>query len=191
MKLKSMLSLSMLAVSAFFLNGCSDDESPTLRFKGADGEIITLKGANLYLMDEEDNDDLIYRDYFISDGELTGTESGWYLENYSGGTYFLAIELAVPIENDFAPGDYPQRSSLEEAEAGSNTSYIRLKREDGSKYSSLDNLAPVKVSGGFDDGDKMTIKFKGKLIYDPVSGSEEEVTTEFYYSGRVQDVRPF
>jgi len=185
----------MLVASLFLLNSCGDDESPSLQFKTSDGQTINLKGAKLFLAREDDSNNHKYRDYFISDGELAEGEDGWSLSSFTGATYYFAIELAVPAENDFASGDFPQLSNWGDAEDDANISYIYLENEDESYYStdSEEDQSLVKVSGGFDDGDKMTLKFKGKLsyyYYDNELGSiEEEQTIEFYYSGRVVDKR--
>jgi len=40
----------LLACIVFMFNSCSDDESPKLQFIEQDGSSITLKNANLYLM---------------------------------------------------------------------------------------------------------------------------------------------
>ncbi|HEY3405801.1 MAG TPA: hypothetical protein VGK59_20595 [Ohtaekwangia sp.] len=195
MKLKSLLCISILAASTFFLNGCGDDEkSPSLLFKSSEGDVIDLKGANLYLASEDEYNGHIYRDYFISDGELKeGAENGWGLGHYNGATYYLAIELGVPAGDDFAAGDYPL-SNWSEAEADENWSYIELKNEN-EYYNSTYNMDLVTVSGGFDDGDKMTVKFKGELTYyydytEESGWEEKDVTGEFYYSGKIIDKRP-
>jgi len=183
--------MSMLSASAFFLNGCGNDESPSLLFKSSEGDVINLKGANLYLAGEGEYNGHIYREYFISDGELTDSGNGWDLDDYTGATYYLAVQLGVPIGDDYAAGDYPL-SNWTTGDADANTGFIEMDIET-EYYTSTYNNDPIHVSGGFDDGDKMTLKFNGELAYHyPVeSGWEEkDVTGEFNYSGKVIDKRP-
>ena len=191
MKLKSLLCLSALAASAFFLNGCSDDESSSFRFKSSEGDVIHLTGAKLYLTGEYEYKEHIYREYFISDGELKESENGWGLGDYIGATYCLGVQLGVPIEDDFTPGVYPL-SDWSEAEADENIGYIELKKET-EYYNSTYNRDPVNVSGGFEGGEKMTLKFNGDITYyyDQIESGwqEKEVTGEFNYSGKVIDKR--
>jgi hypothetical protein len=181
------------------LSSCKDDEkeSPKLEFT-FDGETISLKGANLYLTRESTSSGRPYRDYFISDGTYTNADNdqGWSLEDYEGATYYLAIELGAPVDGNLTVGEFPSFSSWSNQEDNLAVSYIYLESGTGNDeveyYSSDEDNSPVIVSGGLDDGDKMTLKFDGTLSYYYYNGTawvENTVTGKFLYTGTVNDER--
>jgi hypothetical protein len=126
-------------------------------------------------------------------------DDGWSLEDYDDATYYLAIELAVPLEHEVEAGEYPQYNNWSLPENDENMSYIYLESGEGNDYFEYytedidENHEPVVVTGGVDDGDKMTVKFSGRLTYYYYNGTnwvENSVSGKFYFSGRVQDMRP-
>ncbi len=196
MKLKSLLMYGLI-VTMGLLSSCKDDESPKLQFV-FDGETISLTGANLYLTRQSTYDNRTYRDYFISDGTYTNADAndGWSLDDYDGATYYLAIELASVVAGDLTVGEFPSYSNWGLPEDNSTISYIYLESGTGNDeiqyYSDDEDHLPVTVSGGLEDGDKMTLKFNGKLTYyyyDGANWVENSVTGKFYYSGTVNDER--
>ena len=199
MKLKSTLTSFMVAAFLVLIHSCSsDDTAPKQQFV-INGETITLKGANLYLTGGSNCcNDHDYRDYFITDGEFV-SGSGWSKSDYTNATYYLAVELAVPAANGFEPGEFPIYYSFSSAPAESNISYIWYENA-ANDETYFDCESPetsehesVVVSGGFDDGETMTVKFTGKLrvyYYDGMNWVDEELTGKVYFKGEVNDVRP-
>jgi hypothetical protein len=193
MKKSKLFTLSIIAVT-LLLNSCSkSDESPKLQFT-FNGETITLKGANLYLENESTYLNRTYRDYFITDGVAVG-DGGWSLSSYTGATYYLAIELASPVDGELVKGSFSQHYNWSNADGELPISYIYLERDNDFYYQSPENntdTSPVIVSGGLNDGEKMTLKFSGTLTYEHYNGEnwvEESVSGKFYFSGVVKDVR--
>jgi hypothetical protein len=192
------------------LSSCKDDEkvspklekvSPKLEFV-FDGKTISLKGANLYLTGEYNtggsNVGRPYRDYVISDGIYTNADGdlGWSLDDYDGATYSLVIELFAPVDGDITVGEFPSYANWDLQEDNSTISFIYLESGTGNdeiSYSSTNqNNSPVVVSGGLEDGDKMTLKFDGTLIYRYFNGTSwvtNSVTGKFNYTGTVNDER--
>ena len=100
--------ISALLLSTTLLAACGDDDnaSPKEQFTFAE-EKINLKSANLYLVDEDIYSDThVYRDYFITDGVYNGG-GGWDLDDFTGATYYIAVELAAPTDDEVGPGEYP------------------------------------------------------------------------------------
>jgi hypothetical protein len=191
---------STLVIAVLAFTACSDDDSSPKKQFSFDGETVTLKGANLYLTYDGNagNGTHLYRDYFISDGTYTNADGndGWSMEDYENATYFLAIELATPLEDEIGPGEFPQWSNWTGVET--NISYIYYESGDGEdevEYytdSDTEDNSPVIVSGGVEDGDTMTLKFSGKLKYyffDGTNWVEETVSGKFYFKGEVKDER--
>jgi hypothetical protein len=186
-----------LFVGILFLNSCSKDEtSPKLQFVSEDGETYSLKGANLFLTGSGTVENTDYKHYIITDGisYTNGTgHGGWDLGDFNESTYYLGVELRMPGGTDFGPGNFPQfdawntMSSWMQLETGTENNKVQY-------YTSYeDETSAVKVSGGFADNDTMTFKFSGTLWYSYYNGSnwvEEGVTGKFYFTGKVQDVRP-
>lgn len=197
MKFKSLLTLGLLA-SALFLNSCSkDDASPKLQLV-ADGDTYTLKGANLYLTRGSSYNGHNYRDYIISDGTLINGNDGWGLEDYTGATYYLAVEISSPSGETLTTGSFPQYYDWSSVPAESGMSYVYMESGTGNDYFYFEtpeatDEAPVTVTGGLEDGNKMTLKFNGTLYYyyfDGVNWVDKTVSGKFYFSAKVQDKRP-
>lgn len=195
---KKLIALLMSGVALF--SGCSDDnelkEQITLN-----GEKFSLKDANIYLAEESTYADHLYRDYFITDGTYTNANGsdGWSIGAYDNATFYLAIELAVPEGETIGAGKYPQLYNWSNSGADDNISYIYLETaaEDETYveiYTGEDVVddSPVVVSGGVDDGETMTLKFDGKVIYYYYNGTnwvEEEKRITIAFKGKVSDVR--
>lgn len=198
MNLKRILT-GTLAVITLLLAACGDDDNsgPKEQFAFGD-ETITLKDANLYLVEEDTYSDThIYRDYFITDGTYNG-EGGWDLESFTGATYYIAVELAVPDDEEVGPGEYPAFWTWSGATETSNISYVYMEMGEGEDYVEFDLLPAadgddnVEVSGGVDDGDTMTLKFNGTLSYYYFDGEDwvtDNESGKFYFKGEVDDVR--
>lgn len=191
---------STLVIAVLAFTACSDDDSSPKEQFSFDGETIALKDAKIYLTYEGEagNGTHLYRDYFISDGTYTNADGndGWSMEDYDNATYFIAVELAVPFEEEIGAGEFPQWSSWTGVET--NISYIYVESGDGADeveyYTDNDNEdnSPVIVSGGMEDGDTMTLKFNGKLTYYFFNGTnwvEETVSGKFNVKGKVNDER--
>lgn len=199
MKIKCSFFL-LLICSVFLLNSCNDDESPQLQFVQEDGSSITLKNANLYLMNsgsfEGDLGDFDYRDYYITDG-VYSEGSPFDITSYEGATYFIFVGLAVPSGESFATGNYTIRYDYSTAPAGQNFSYLYVEVANGNEYyESYDNISnsPIKVSGGLNGGNTMTIQYNGTLkYYQFTEGVGWDAGTAFtgklFYKGTVSDER--
>lgn len=196
------LFMSAFILAALILNSCSDDESPKLQFVAGD-KTISLKGANLYLTYEGSYDNRTYRDYFITDGTFTNGDgnNGWSLDDYEGATYYLAFEIASVVEGELDKGEFPNYSNWDLPADNSRISYLYFESGTGTNYIEIypeyngdyEGETPLEVSGGIDDGQKMTIKFKGGSLeyyyYDGANWVEETVTADLYFSGKVKDER--
>lgn len=193
MKSKRILLITLFGLVLTF-NSCKDDEKPAMKFS-FDGNSISLSGANLYLQysnNAYNNHD--YRQYYITDGTYNGG-ARYLVSSYDGATYLMEIDLAVPGGTSFTTGDYPQ-ANWNALELNQLASYIYLESGVENEYISLESIAddaPVKVSGGFEDGEKMTLKFTGTLYYEYYNGTNwvvDEITGNFNFTGTVQDERP-
>lgn len=188
---------NLLAVVLFvtFTFSCSDEkESPKLVFKFKDNtKSIDLKRSNFFLLREDEQGDFVYRNYAISDGEYIEGETGDELNEYTNATYLIFIQLAV--RESFSPAYYFQSTSWS-TQVGDFYSYLyATSRDESSLFTDADD-SPIKISGGFNDGDKMKLQFTGELNYsrlDQSSGnvinSDEEVV--FYFEGIIDDRRQF
>lgn len=191
MNIKKMLA-AILALAVVLLSACGDDEKPAPKAKfDFNDNTVSLKDANLYLLYEnQDGSGHIYRDYFISDG-VYSEGNGWSLNSYTGATYLIAVELGVPTtEEVLTPGEYPLYYSFSTAPETSNVSWLMFDSEDA-YFETPDGILdgdPIEISGAFDDGDMMTIKFNGTLAFysDKLS---DQVSGKFYFKGEVQDER--
>jgi hypothetical protein len=192
MKMKKMLS-AILALAIVLLSACGDDDKPAApkaKFDFNDNT-VSLTDANLYLMYENtDGSGHIFRDYFITDG-VYDEGNGWSMNSYTGATYLIAVEVGVPVaEEVLTPGEYPLYYSFSTAPENSNIGWFMFDSE-AFYYETPNEILdgdPIEISGAFDDGDTMTIKFNGTLEFYP-DGPSEEVSGKFYYKGEVQDVR--
>lgn len=210
MKKQFKFSLSRLAVctlvliSAIVFQGCNDDEDSENKFEFIfNGEAISLTGANLYMVREYDGvitGSRPGRDYSVTDGIYTNENGGygWTLDDYEDATYFLVIQLGVPDAEELGIGGFPQFESWNDADLSSNVSYLQMKYGEGNSLhgyytdNETEDHSPVVITGGLEDGDKMTFQFKGSLTYGHYDGTNwvyETVSGEFYYTGTVQDKR--
>jgi hypothetical protein len=183
----------MLTVAVLLFSACGDDEKSTPKnqfaFEGEDA--FTLKGANLYLVYEgNDGSGHIYRDYIITNGTYVDG-NGWSFDDYTDATYIMAVELGVPEEEELSDGAYPLYSSFSNAAETSNVSWVSFETDDNVYYEIHDDAMgeeEVEISGDYDDGETMTVKFSGTLTN---STPEVDVSAEgkFYFKGKVEDVR--
>jgi hypothetical protein len=193
MKLKALL-LSGWFVTALLLSSCSKDEgTPSNKFVFGE-HTVSLTGAKLYLTYSSTFNNRELRQYFISDGDFTNNNgnNGWDIGDYDGATYFIGIELCSVVDGTLQPGDFPQDILDWGAVADDKPiSDFHLELENGDDFSTtVTDLSPIKVSGGFNNGQTLTFKFSGDLTYYIFSsGLEDIVTGEFYFSGKVQDKR--
>jgi hypothetical protein len=175
------------------LSGCKDEEEePLLRFQ-TDDKSYSLKDAKLYLKLEgayEGAVNYTYRDYIISDGDLMEGQNGWSMDDYTNATYFIAFELASADPNLIAAGDFPLHRFWDNVTDGSNLSYF---------FGGFDELAidtpnsnpttSIVVTGGTEPGDKMTIKFSGKIAYRSEAGVLTPFDGKLDFVGTVIDKR--
>ncbi len=197
MKLNKFLFILLFGVVVLTTNSCNDDESPKLVFVTAEGT-YELKGAKLYLSNSDtytnDNGTVDYRDYFITDGTFAGGGlNPWSLSDYTDASFYIAFELAVPQDEEFSPGQYPIIYDWGTA-PNAKFSYFYMQLE-GSEYfdtPSSGSLPTLTVGGGFDDGETLSFKFKGRVTYGIfVDGTWETSTEEatFFFKGKVEDKR--
>lgn len=186
--------ISILAMAIVLVSACSDDEKTATKKQFVfDGETVSLKDANLLLFYEgSDGNGHIFRDYFITDGTYAEERegSGWLLTDYDDATYLLAVEVGTPEEEDLAAGEYPLYRSFSTAPATSNIGWTSFE-SDTRYYETPTGLLdgdPIVISGKFDGGNTMTIKFNGTLESN-TEGDLEEVTGKYYFKGKVQDLR--
>jgi hypothetical protein len=202
-KLIKWLAFFLVLTTSTFLSCSSDDEAPAKKFTA--GEItLDLKNANLFLtetgyVDEGTEFSRVYSDYAITDGTAFLGGSGWNVNDFEDATWLIVVEIGTGInETEFVAGDFLNYNNwLTEIE--SPIGYLYASFEDGECYPfyPLEEEVghPIKVSGGFDDGDKMTIRYKGgflKYVYwDDVNEVQvqESVATDLHFSGIVQDAR--
>lgn len=190
MKMKRMM-MSILVLTLVLLSACGDDEkTPNNQFNFS--EKILLKGANLYLAQQNEGDRHVYRTYFITNGVYEGG-NGWSFESYSNATFIFALQAGTPLSTKkLQAGSYPLSHWFDEAPETENVSWVSFESNDiyyETPYE-IQGGDPVILSGGFDDGKTMTIRFTGTLRkylhdseqYTPISGN-------FYFKGKVQDVR--
>jgi hypothetical protein len=191
--MKKMLA-GVLAFAVVLLSACGDDEkaAPKSQFSFEGEDAFTLKDANLYLVYEgNDGSGHIYRDYIVTNGTYV-EGNGWSFDDYTSATYIMAVELGVPAEEEeLSDGNYPLYSSFSDAAESSNVSWVSFETTGDVYYEIHDDAMgeqEIEISGDYDDGDSMTIKFNGTLTnYTP----EDEVSAEgkFYFKGKVEDVR--
>jgi hypothetical protein len=188
MNMKKILA-GVLAMAVVLLAACGDDDkTPESQFD-FNGDAVLLAGANLYLTYQgQDGGGHLYRDYFITNGTFTGGDE-WDIGNYENATYLIAVEAGVPVaEGELSPGKYPLYESFSDAPETSNVGWVSFKSNVDYYYTDVIGGDPVTLSGSFDDGEIMTISFKGSLHYETEGGSEL-VKGKLYFKGEVQDVR--
>jgi hypothetical protein len=191
MNLRKMLG-GMLAMAMLLLSACGDDEkaAPKSQFD-FEGDAVTLKDANLYLAYEDNNDGNghMYREYFITDGTYDGGDA-WDVTDYIDATYVIAIQVGGPMENELAKGSYPLYESFSEAAATSNISWVSFDSSEAYYFTpeGAEGEESIQLSGGFDDGDRMTITYNGPLEFSD-DDTADDIEGKLYFRGDVQDVR--
>jgi hypothetical protein len=185
MNIKRVLT-SMLAIATLLLGACGDDEKPARKLQFAFGdETVSLKDASLFLDYEGFYNGHLYRDYYITDAE---------------GTYYIEFEIAVPEEEEIVAGEYPAYYNWSLPSATSNIGYLYAEGGDELEYVELDLLEDadgddnIIVSGGVEDGETMTVKFKSTISYYHYDASTEDwitenVTGSLYFKGEIEDIR--
>ncbi len=191
MNLRKMLG-GMLAITMLLLSACGDDEKATPKSQFAFlGDPVSLKDANLYLAYEDNNDGYghMYREYFITDGTYDGGDA-WDVGDYIDATYVIAIQLGAPAENELTRGNYPLYESFSEAAETSNISWISFDSNNAYYFTpeSAGGEESIQLSGGFDDGERMTIMYNGPLEYSS-DDTDDDIEGKLYFRGKVQDVR--
>ncbi len=183
---------SALAIVLLLLSACGDDDkvTPKSQFDFV-GDATSLKDANIYLLYEDDDagNGHMYREYFITDGTYDGGD-GWDLGDYLDATYVIALQVGGPMDDELSKGSYPLYASFSDAPETSKISWISFDTVD--EYYETPNDAmgeeSIKLSGGFDDGDMMTISYNGSLEYSE-DETDDEVSGKLYFKGEVQDMR--
>jgi hypothetical protein len=171
------------------LGACGDDDKPSPKEQLTfDGETLSLKDANVFLVDAGALGDAHnYHDYIITDGTSGG----------SGATFYIELTLAVPDEEEVGTGTYPvfedysdasETSNIGDiyAESGEDDEFVELYIPDGA-----DGDDDLVISGGVEDGDNMTVKFNGTLTYYHLVGEDwedENITAKLYFKGKVEDI---
>jgi hypothetical protein len=192
MKMKSVFA-GVLAVAMVALSACGDDDtSPRSQFKFDGESTVSLSDGNLYLVESGSfGTGHEYRNYFISDGTYEGGD-GSDLTDYNDATYVLAVRLAVPEGEDVTTGDYPLYDNIEDLPLSGSLAWLSLETEDDVEFQTPNGTIDgdeVSISGGVDDGDRMTIRFSGTLT-NSTGIEDEDSEGKIYFKGEVQDVRP-
>lgn len=186
-----------LAFIALFSISCSkDDEGPAAKLTVGE-EVFSLKGSKVYLAASGPwYENHKRRTYCITDGEIMVGQDGYDLTDYTDATYFVVVDLAIPNDEEFAPGDFPQ-DYYWEINADAKAGYIEMETENEDYIvtpSSNTEHSPIKIKGGFDDGETITFSFEGKLEYSRPDGTDEGLTTvedsKLSFQGKIIDKRP-
>lgn len=191
----------LLLVTSLLLNACGDDpvkdNSETKLEFSFDDKPVGWKNANIYLMSENAFEDTYtYRKYLITDGAYEDLD-------FTNATYFIEVLLAVPAaEEEFSVGEYSQWFWWADAPETENISYVHASSavdNDDPHYFSFEtiddddsNHNPIAVTGGFDDGEAMTLAFNGTLNYYHFSTEAndwayEHVSGKLHFKGKVHD----
>lgn len=191
MKMKSVF-VGMLAFAVVLLSACGDDDSgPRSQFKFDGESAVSLSNDNLYLVESGSfGTGHEYRNYFITDGTYV-SGSGWSLSNYSDATYVLAVQLAVPEGEAITTGDYPLYSNIEDLPLSGSLAWLSIETEDDVYFQTPEGTIDgeeVRISGGVDEGDQMTIRFNGTLT-NSTGIEDEDAEGTIYFRGEVEDVR--
>lgn len=171
----------------------------------------SLTDSKLYLVEQGTYDGRAHRVYYISDGEYTVDGDGdgirGTLGDFENASFALRVDLLSPVGGSLTPGDYPQRDyffayPISAPPATSTVSHIFMTINSGfthAPYYGTDDgrntdPSPVKVLGGFNNGEVMTIEFNGKLTHSyypfpEVGWVDETSTCKLFFSGKVLDKR--
>jgi hypothetical protein len=192
MKKLNLLSL-LLCLTVLIISCSSDSEAPKEQFK-ADGESFDFKNAKFYLTRSNnysnDNGNFVWRDYLLTDGTYV-SGNGWDLTHYTNATYFFAFEVLIPVGEDFLAGTYESVYDFN-AMTSSSIYFYGETTDPNEFYEDNAESGEFVVSGGMEDGETMTVKFKGDLSHWTYIESwlEKEFTGSIFVKAKVEDVRP-
>lgn len=178
---------TLLLLLALLNSACSDDgakEKPDEKFI-ADNETFDFKEANLYLAGEAyfSNASRGYnlRNYIVTDGTFV-SGNGWDLSHYTDATYVFAFQVYVPEGDDFIAGNFPSVDQFAAPEGNSLYFYGETTNESEYYQSTGGESTPnFVISGGMNDGQKMTIKFNGELSH----WVQSEIWQETTFNGSI------
>lgn len=180
--------VSALVIATLLLTACGDDDKPAKKeqFSFAD-TTFTLTDGKIYLDDFGTyNETHVYQDYFITN-EGDGVDA----------PYYISFELAVPIGEEIGAGKYPAFWDWDLPSETSNISYLYAEGGEDEGEFELDLLEDADgsddlvVSGGVEEGETMTVSFKGTLSYYHFDGEDwvtENITGQIYFKGKVEDI---
>ena len=180
---------TLLAVIVMMVCACSEDDekSPAAQFSFND-QVYKMKNAKIYLLEEDVLTNARIRSYFITDGTHTGG-SGWIFEYYTGATYVLGVQLAVPKDETFDAGSYPLYANSYDLPADSTLGYVSFSNSEV-KYDTPANTIhgnPVMISGSTEPDETITVTFD--LTLKQYGGAAETGTAKAYFKGKVHDLR--
>lgn len=189
-KIAQLFTLILISGLTVFISCGKDDDPDNPNQIVIDGEAYSLEGLEIYLIAESSGyygpsgvrengqtDSHTYRDYYISDGTWSGS-------GFQGSTFIMLVEIAVPVNSSFTTGNYPNHYFWSNIDLSSNISYFYF---DGANDVYVESPQqgdhePLKLSGGFNDGQNFKVSFEGA-----VDGSESNIS--LYYEGVINDVR--
>lgn len=190
--------LCVVVLIVTFAFSCDDDEKKLESepvFKLKDNSLsYSLEGSNLLLMQSGVEGDFNYFNYMITDGEHIEGESGHELNDYTNATYLIIVSLGA--RESFSAANYIQSNSWG-SESGDFYSYLYVgTTQEQSLFTGSGHSNPIKISGGFGDGETMKIKFTGELMYSYYDQSTEKVVNTtadvvLFFEGTVDDRRQF
>lgn len=192
MKLTRLLTLFSVVVLAGFA-ACSDDEPGVKEQLSFEDEKISLKDANIYITYKSTYEDRLQTKYVITDGTFDTEES-----EFTGATYNIVVFLYTPEDADsYSGGEYRQMFDLGDAPATAKVSYMLATSETDDMDFRLETpqdqeSEPIRVSGGFDDGETITFKFSGDLDSYYYNDNEEllsePVSAAVEVRGKIKDI---
>lgn len=202
MKLRSFYLTLPLIFAVTLLSACKEDDGkakPVLELNAADNT-YSLKDAQILFMGESETEGgqiFLYRRYIITDGELA-SGNGFYKVDYEHATYFIILQLGIPVGSEWTKGEFLQYNNWSVAPNEINVSYLTSNFDwsiDRYYNTHASEHAPVIVSGGFDPGDKISIKYEGNVQYHRLGDDNETwvITNEpctLNFTGEVVDGRP-
>ena len=172
MKLLSLLQTRSLIFVLALFSSCKEDEdkaAPVLELATAD-QLYSLKNAQIFFMGESETEGgqiFLYRRYIITDGEII-SGNGFSKDHYENATYFVILQLGIPAESEWTKGEFLQYLNWGTAPNGANVSFLTSNFNwNNDRYYTTHSTehAPLTVSGGFDPGEKISIKFSGNVQY--------------------------
>jgi hypothetical protein len=199
MRIKSLFIYSLI-VGGGLVSSCKDDEVPNQQID-LNGKTFSLKGANLYLIDQYIADGREFLTYAISDGTYINSSGchGLCLDDYDDETYFFSFILGSFVNGEVVLGKYRMHLDLDVPPQDEKMCYIRMDYQDTTTpgYIYLESIrsnanepSPFIITGGLEGGQKMTIKFSGNLIlFSNSPYGSLPLKSSIYYSGSVIDAR--